>query len=203
MANTSFVNGFSPVESFEGSMWNGKSKPYIVDTGDSTAIFIGDLVNLAGGCAVVTIQSAEQGYSLPIVAQAAASTTTAVGVVVGFEPDRNDLDLLYRKANTQRVVYVVDDPNMLHVAQEDGLVTPIALANMTRNIDIIVGAGNTTSGNSGMQLDSSTVATTATLPIRLVKPRQIVNNDGSGSLAYTKFLCMINNGVNKTGIAGV
>jgi hypothetical protein len=203
MANVSFVNGFSPVETFNGTPYNSKVKPYLVKTGDSTAMFLGDLVNIAGGCGVVAIQSDWTGYSLPLVAQAAATSTTVVGVIVGFEPDRSDLTLLYRKASTERIVYVCDDPNMMFVAQEDGLVTPIALADMTKNINIIVGAGATLFGNSGMQLDSSTVAVTATFPIRLIKPFPVTGNDGSGSLAYTKYLCMINNGFYKTGILGV
>jgi hypothetical protein len=203
MANVSYVNGFSPVETFDGVPYNGKVKPYIVGTGDSTALFIGDLVNIAGGAAVVTIQSDLTGLALPICAQAAATTTTAVGVIVGFEPDRNNLDLLYRVASTQRVVYVCDDPMMILEAQEDGVVTPIALADATKNINIIVAAGSTITGNSGMQLDSSTVATTATFPIRLIRMVPVVNNSNAGSLAFTKWRCMINNGFYKTGILGV
>ncbi len=203
MANVSYVNGFSPVETFEGNPYNGKVKPYIVGTGDNVAMFIGDLVNIAGGLAVVTIASDLKGFALPIVAQSAATTTTAVGVVVGFEPDRNNLNLMYRVASTQRVVYVCDDPMMLLECQEDGVTTPIALADGTKNINIIVGSGNTTDGSSGMQLDSNTVATTATFPIRLIKPVPKVGNDNAGGLAYTKWHCMINNGVYKTGILGV
>ncbi len=203
MANVSYVNGFSPVETFEGVAYNGKVKPYIVGTGDSTALFIGDLVNLAGGVAVVTIQSDLKGFALPICAQSAATTTTGAGVIVGFEPDRNNLNLLYRVASTQRVVYVCDDPMMLLEAQEDGVATPIPLTAGTQNINIIVAAGNTTTGASGMQLDSSTVATTATFPIRLIRPVPRVDNDNAGSLAFTKWRCMINNGVFKTGILGV
>jgi hypothetical protein len=203
MANVSYVNGFSPVETFDGVPYNGKVKPYIVGTGDGVAIFKGDLVNIAGGLAVVTIQSDLTGLALPVCTQAAATTTTVAGVVVGFEPDRNNLDLLYRTASTQRVVYVCDDPMMIMEAQEDGVGTPIALANGTKNIDIIVGAGSTIDGQSGMQLDSSTVATTATFPIRLIRIVPVVNNSNAGGLAYTKWRCMINNGVFKTGILGV
>ncbi len=203
MANVSYVNGFSPVETFDGVPYNGKVKPYIVGTGDGVAIFKGDLVNIAGGLAVVTIQSDLTGFALPICAQAAATSTTVAGVVVGFEPNRDNLDLLYRVASTQRVVYVCDDPMMIMEAQEDGVGTPIALANGTKNIDIIVSAGSTVDGQSGMQLDSSTVATTATFPIRLIKIVPIVNNSNAGGLAFTKWRCMINNGVFKTGILGV
>jgi len=203
MANVSYVNGFSPVETFDGVPYNGKVKPYIIGTGDSTAMFIGDLVNISGGLAVVTIASDLKGFALPIAVQSAATTTTACGVIVGFEPDRVNLNLMYRAASTQRVIYVCDAPMMLLEAQEDGAGTPIALADGTKNINIVVAAGNTVDGSSGMQLDSSTVATTATFPIRLIKPVPKVDNDNAGGLAYTKWRCMINNGVYKTGVLGV
>ena len=203
MANVSYVNGFSPVETFDGTKYNGKVKPYIVGTGDNTALFIGDLVNCAGGVAVVTIQSDLKGFALPICAQSAATTTTAAGVIVGFEPNRDNLGLMYRLASTQRVVYVCDDPMMILEAQEDGAATPIPLTSGSYNINIIVAAGNTITGQSGMQLDSYTAATNATFPIRLIRPVPVVNNDNAGSLAYTKWRCMINNGAFKTGILGV
>jgi hypothetical protein len=204
MANTSFVCGFSPVETLQGNPYNGKVRAFVTSTGDSTAIFIGDLVNLTTGCAVVTVDSQFKGYTLPLVNQSAASTVTAVGVVVGFEAANvNNPTLLYRVGSTQRVVYVCDDPFMIHEAQEDGDTTPIALNDMTGNINIIVGAGNTTTGLSGMQLDSSTVLDTSTLPLKLIRPVARIDNDASGALAFTKYHVMLNNCAMKAGTAGL
>lgn len=204
MANTSVVRGFEPVEKFDGTPYNGKVHAYLLPASDATATFIGDLVKITGGAAVVTLtDSAFRGQALPKVAQAAASATTAVGVVVGFEVNKDNLNNLYRAASTQRVVYVCDDPNMVLSAQEDGDTTPIAIANATKNIDIVVGSGDTTTGLSGMQLDSSTVATTDTLPVKLLRMIPVVNNDVSGGVAYTKWYCMLNQSIFKNGVTGV
>lgn len=204
MANTSFVSGFSPVETIEGNPYNGKVRAFIVPASDGTALFIGDLVNLSGGAAVVTVDSQFKGFTLPLIAQSAATTTTAIGVVVGFEAANvTNPALLHRLASTQRVVYVCDDPNMIMEVQEDGVGGGIALADMTKNVNIVVGSGDTTTGLSGMQIDSSTVATTDTLPIKIIRPVARIDNDAAGALAYTKYHVMMNKCILKVGVTAV
>jgi len=57
-------------------------------------------------------------------------------------------------------------PAPLFVIQTDA--TGITSADIGANADIVVGTGSTTSGMSGSYLDVSTLATTATLPLRIV-----------------------------------
>lgn len=57
-------------------------------------------------------------------------------------------------------------PAPLFVIQTDS--TGITVADIGANADIVVGTGSTTTGFSGSYLDVSTLATTATLPLRIV-----------------------------------
>lgn len=170
MANVNRVNGFRPVKHTNGAAWNGKVNLYYIPSTDSTAVFVGDLVKLAGS-------ASSDGY--PTVAQSAANDVS-VGVVVGFLPENvtpggisngrtPNLDTpVYRAASTNRYVLVADSPDLVMEVQEDGVGGALAVTNIGQNIQAVVGAGSTTTGASGMQADSSTAATTSTHELRLI-----------------------------------
>lgn len=197
MANVLRVNGFEPVRNLNGASWNGRLTRYIVAAADATAIFPGDAVKLS------TTGDAD-GYRT--IAQAAAGDAL-VGVVVGFVADYANLNAApYRVASTRRIALVCDDPNVLFEAQEDGDTTPIAVASLGLNVNFIVGSGSTSTGTSAMQLDSSTVATTATLPFKLIEVANRSNNVLiTAGQANTRWLVKINNHqlASHTGTAGV
>lgn len=170
MANVNRVNGFRPVKHTNGAAWNGQVNLYYIPSTDSTAVFVGDLVKLAGS-------ASSDGY--PTVAQSAANDVS-VGVVVGFLPENvtpggisngrtPNLDTpVYRAASTNRYVLVADSPDLVMEVQEDGVGGALAVTNIGQNIQAVVGAGSTTTGASGMQADSSTAATTSTHELRLI-----------------------------------
>lgn len=200
MANVNRVNGFQPAKTITGAPWNGQATKYVVAAADTTALFVGDLVKLSGATGT--------GDYLGIrgVTQAAASDAV-VGVVVGFDIVPDSLNTpQYRAASTQRGVMVVDDPNVLFVAQEDGVTTPIAMADVGLNVNFIVAAGSTVTGASGMQIDSNTTTTTATMTLKLIEPLLVSNNELTTSgQSYTRWVVKINNhqlGAS-TGTAGV
>ena len=200
MANVSRVNGFRPVSTLTGAGWNGQITQYGAVTADATIIAVVDLVTLSGTTGV----GAYQGYRG---VKRAAASDALVGVVVGFSVVPDSLNTPQtRTANQARWVYVVDDPNAYVVAQEDGDTTPIAMASVGLNVDFIVAAANTLTGASGMQIDSSSVSTTATLPLKLVAPLAVSDNELTTSgQSYTRWVCKINNhqlGAS-TGTAGV
>ena len=60
---------------------------------------------------------------------------------------------------------VLDDPNQLFIIQSD---EDIVQADFGKNADVVVGSGSTTTGVSAMELDSSTIATTAALNLKLI-----------------------------------
>lgn len=200
MANVNRVNGFQPAKTITGAPWNGQATKYVVAAADTTALFVGDLVKLSGATGT--------GDYLGIrgVTQAAASDAV-VGVVVGFDIVPDSLNTpQYRAASTQRGVMVVDDPNVLFVAQEDGVTTPIAMADVGLNVNFIVAAGSTVTGASGMQIDSNTTTTTATMTLKLIEPLLTASNELTTSgQSYTRWIVKINNhqlGAS-TGTAGV
>ena len=126
------------------------------------------------------------------------------GVVVGFAPDPTDLNVpIYRRASTDRYVYVVDDPNVLFEIKCDDVGSTLAAADIGLNASIVVGSGNTTTGASGVELDTSTKATTATLELKIMELARRVDNE-LGS-ANQKVIVKINNHQfgSHTGTAGV
>jgi hypothetical protein len=183
MANVNKVNGFRPLRYLNGTPYNGAFTRYVIPASDPTAVFVGDLVKMDG--------ANDSATGLRTVVQSAAGNTS-VGVVVGFEPDPADLNTpQYRRASTKRIVYVCDDPNVLLVAQEDGDTDPLETTDMGQNVDIIVGAGSTVTGASGMQIDSTTHATTATLPFKLMEFVATPDNENvlaSGGQAYSRWV---------------
>lgn len=168
MANPNIVNGLAPKEYLDGTPWNGKFNIYYIPTLDGTALFPGDLVKTPGG--------ADPTGIYPIVTQAAAGNTVR-GVVLGFgaQPeemyDPNNLMRSYRLANDVPLyVAVIDDPNVVFEVQEDSVGGALTAANVGDNGNVVVGAGNTLTGASGMQLQSSDVIanTTAAHQLRIL-----------------------------------
>ena len=195
MANVSRVFGLRPVKHLDGSPWNGAVNLYYVPATDATAMGTGDLVKFAGSASV-------DGF--PTIAQAAAGDAS-VGVVVGFAVDYSNLNLVsqYRAASTARYALVVDSPQVVFETQEDAVGGAAAVTDVGLNANVIVAAPSSANGLSGMQLDTSTKATTATLQLKIIGFVPRVDNE-IGS-ANAKVLVTINNHQFKggTGTAGI
>lgn len=199
MANTSRLNGFRPLKYANGAPWNGAFRIYAIPAADGTAVYTGDLVKLYSGDTTDVV-------NFPTCIQAAASDAL-IGVVVGVLPDYSNLNAApYRVASTLRYVMVADDPNLLFEAQEDGVTDPIELQDLGQNINFVVASGSTTTGQSGMQIDSDTHATTAALPLKLIEATKRADNELlADGQAYTRWVVKINNHQlgSHTGTAGV
>ena len=197
MANTSRVNGFRPVKYLNGAPWNGQVTRYSIPASDGTALFVGDLVKASATADSEGVRGIIQ----------AAAGDACLGVVVGFESAMTNLDTpQYRVASTLRYALVVDDPNVLFEAQEDGDTDPLEMVDAGMNVNFVVGAGSTTTGASGMQIDSNTEAVSATLPLKLIEPVKRPDNElVAAGQAYTRWLVKINNHQlgSHTGTAGV
>lgn len=195
MANVSRVFGLRPVKHLNGSPYNGQFNVYYVPASDGTAMGAGDLVKLAGSASA-------DGYAT--VAQSAAGNPS-IGVVVGFVVDYTNLNTpsAYRAASTARYVLVSDSPDVVYEVQEDAVGGALAVTSVGLNADAVVAAASSTTGQSGMQLDSSTAATTATLQLKILGFVNRVDNE-IGS-ANAKMWVTINNHqlASGTGVAGV
>lgn len=168
MANADTPFGLRPVRHRNGAPYNGAVTRYYVPASDSTALFIGDPVIVAGG---------GDAAGVPTVTRAtAAGGAYITGVVVAVEPETAD-SLTYRAASTARYVLVADDPDLMFEIQEDAVGGALAAADLGLNADIIIAAGNTLTGRSGVELDTSTKATTNTLQLRIHSFVQRADNE--------------------------
>lgn len=192
MANANSPFGLRPLKFRSGAPYNGECNLYYVAAGDGTALGVGDPVSLSGA---TDATGKYQG-----VTQQAAPGDTVVGVVVGFKVDPTDLTLRYRKASTERYVWVADSPDLLFVAQEDSVGAALAAANGGQNVDFATGAVDTANAHSGFQLDSSTAATTAALDAKLIR---LLNSEDNALGNYAKWIVSLNNHQYANQVAGV
>lgn len=204
MANVSRINGFRPVKHIDGSPWNGQLNRYFVASGDSAAIFQGDLVKLAavsdtqGQIVPANSGIGSLGGTQGATVFVAGTDTAAVGVMCGVAINPLNLNTpQYRLAFTATYILVADDPTTVFEAQVDGTTGGgntagvIATANFNKNYSVTnAGGGSTTTGQSGMTVGASTAATTATLTLKMVGARQQVDNDIT--TANAKVLVLIN-----------
>ena len=158
MANVDRPAGLKPVRYLNGTPWNGKARMYYIPVGDTVATFIHDAVKSAG--------SADATGKYPTVTRAAAGGNLR-GVVIGFSDqpyiaiDTTNLNRLYRPASTAMYCLVVDDPNVIFEIQEDNADNDIDADMVGLNTDLVFTAGSTSTGKSGMKLDSSGTGTTS------------------------------------------
>ena len=158
MANVDKAFGLRPLGNLSAS---GSQKQYGYEIADNQtgAIYQSDLVTL------------KDGYILQF---DPSSHTAAVGVFNGC----NYIDPTTGKPTwknyypgsiniTQGTINadVIDDPNQLFIIQNDGT---SQASNYGKNADVTVGTGNTTTGMSAVELDTSTIATTAALNLKII-----------------------------------
>jgi hypothetical protein len=208
MANVNRPQGLVPLRHLDGSPWNGTLQAFLIPSSDATAVFIGDVVKTAGtsGAAGVVVSGLDcEGMQAVIRVAAGTTGQDIVGVVRGFLPDPTNLSLKYRAASTNRIALVCTDPTVIYELQEDADTTPVAAASVGLNAAFSTTAGSTTTGLSGIELDSSTVATTATLPLKvlgLVKRVDNAFNTGGSATDKAKFEVMLNTSLFAPNVAG-
>ena len=177
MANIDKAFGLRPIGNLSAT---GAQKQYGYQIADNQAgtIFQGDLVVLTGGFI---------SRFLP------ASHTAAVGVFNGcnyndpttgkptfsnFYP--GSVNITSGQINAD----VLDDPNQLFLVQCDA---GFVAADVGKNADVIGTGGSTTTGISTMELNSSTLATTAALNLKVVGLYNDVNNEfGTNAVVVVK-----------------
>jgi hypothetical protein len=158
MANVDKAFGLRPLGNLSAS---GSQKQYGYEIADNQAgaIYQGDLVTL------------KDGYILQF---DPASHSAAVGVFNGCnytDPTtgkptwKNYYPGSVNITQGKITAEVIDDPNQLFIIQNDGTSTA---ADYGKNADIVVGTGSTTTGVSANELDTSSIATTAALNLKIV-----------------------------------
>lgn len=200
----SVLAGFRPVKHMTGSAWNGQVNRYMISASDSQVTNVGDFVQLSDNDALVDTV----GFGVyPAVERIGSGTAVPiVGVVVGFEVDYSNLNAgAVRSASTRRVALVADSPDLIFAGPQDGTGGVVAAASVGLNVAINLGtAASTAPFASGMSVDSSTVATTATLPLQIVGVTAAPDNDVTSTSRPAEILVRVNTHAFKAaGLAGV
>lgn len=198
MPNLNAPKGFVPHSAMGGGDWRGLLTAAVIPASEGTATFVGDVV-VAGptaGAAGLVVNGLDcEGVPQVLRASVGTAGQNYVGVVVGFLADQNNLMTKHRVASTNRVALIAPCYGVLYEVQEDALVTPVAAASVGLNAAINLAAGSAVTGVSGMMLDSDTVNTTVTLPIRirgLVKRADNAFNTGGAGTDQAKFIVSFN-----------
>lgn len=185
MSSVDRGGGFRPVKNMKA----GSVNLYFTAAANGDTIMVGDAVKLAG--------DARSASGAPTVARCGA-TDAPIGIVVGIAysgvgdvtnmPPVTALDVpTYRVASTDRYLLVCDDPDVVYEVQYAGesVAAATITANVGQNGQFTTTAGSTTTGQSGMKLDSSGLNTTATLPLKIVGfPSRPDNTPGDTYFAY-------------------
>jgi hypothetical protein len=190
VANTNTPFGLKPVKEAGSGYHSGGLSMYYHAAADGTPLYVGDPVVKAG--------SADAAGVASVVRATAAGAIT--GVVQGFVPN-GVVDIAgYGAASTAYYVLICDDPDTMFEIQEDGVGGAIAAADIGLNADFVVAAGNAYTLKSGVMLDTSTKATTDTLPLKIVG---LVPRPGNELSANAKVLVKINNHTEAQASAGL
>jgi hypothetical protein len=192
MSATATPMGAEPVGTLSASgSYTGKVRHYKIASNDSTAIFYGDFVKMTSA-GVVTLDNG-------------TTSLTPIGVFMGCsytDPNTNQLTFSqYYPASTVASnidAYVLNDPFVEMRMQGDATLAQTALGN---NAAVVQTAGSTSIGRSKNAFDSSTIATTNTLPVKLIE--FVKGPDSTIGDSYTDVIVMFNVGhqlLNTTGI---
>ena len=84
-------------------------------------------------------------------------------------------------AASDAIAFVADDPDQLFIAQQDSDSANAVVADLNLNANLVVGSGNTTTGISGMEIDSDSKNTTATLNVKLIDFYDTPSNDATAN----------------------
>ena len=194
MANVDAAFGLIPVAHVGQTDNNGGQTQYAIGDTQGTAIFTGDPVK----------------YKNDGTIEVAAATNPLLGVFGGcFYTDPTTSKPTWSPyfpaalAPGDAKAFVWDNPMQTFIAQQDSVGSNLLAANLNENADLVFNAGNTTTGVSGIEIDSSSADVTATLQVRLIDFYNVPSNNTTANNSI--FVVKINNSqlMGGTGTLGV
>ena len=207
MANADTPFGLRPIRHKSGAPYNGAVNPYYLPSSYATAVYIGDPVVRTGTSNTAAVEVPGAGKfaigTLPEVNVTAAGTVDGAtkmvtGVVVGFAALPTDLTKQYNPASTARVVYVCDDPDVVFEIQADGAI-PAASIGLNATF-IATHSGSTTTGLSGIELDTTSAAPAADLSDQMRIVRAVNREDNDTTITHAKVEVVITQHTEASGI---
>lgn len=180
--------GLKPINLIGGQVFAGATRQIKIASGTAANIFYGDIVRVSSDGVIVK----ETG-----------TTTVDAGGVVGVF-----LGCQFTNASTKQLqfqqffptgtvaddilAFVADDPDQLFKVTAVSSGTTVAFYGQTvigNNVALVQNGGSTTSGNSAVAINGETVATTASLPIRIV---DAVPDTANSSGNFCEFIVKFN-----------
>ena len=201
MATTASPYGLKAVNHIGGTPYAGSTRLLPIASGYATNIYNGSVVAIvAAGTVEIVTDLGNNADAFP---------AGVIGVFVGCTYTDPNLGTVVFRQNwptgtvaDDAQAYIIDDPDVVFMAQADGAVTQADLGQNTNFAAVqSTTTGDTTNGNSNSAV-SSTTATTATIAFRIVdfvdSPTSTVGD------AFTDLLIKFNAGIhsydNATGI---
>lgn len=158
MANVDKAFGLRPLGNLSATGAQ-KQYGYQIQDNQAGAIYQGDLVTIVGGY-VVKFAPGTHSAALGVFNGCSyIDPTTGKPVWKNYYP--GSVNITQGKITAE----VLDDPNQLFIIQAD---EDIVQADIGKNADVIGTGGSTVTGVSTMELDSSTIADTAALNLKIV-----------------------------------
>ena len=201
MATTASPYGLKAVNHIGGTPYAGSTRLLPIASGYGTNIYNGSVIAIVGaGTVEIVTDVGNNADQFPV---------GVIGVFVGCTYTDPNLGTVVFRNNwptgtvaDDAQAYIIDDPDVVFMAQADGAVTQADLGQNTNFAAVqSTTTGDTTNGNSNSAV-SSTTATTATIAFRIVdfvdSPTSTVGD------AFTDCLIKFNAGIhsydNATGI---
>ena len=192
MATTASPYGLKAVNHIGGTPYAGSTRLLPIASGYGTNIYSGSVVAIvAAGTVEIVTDLGNNADAFPV---------GVIGVFVGCTYTDPNLGTVVFSQNwptgtvaDDAQAYIIDDPDVVFMAQADGAVTQADLGQNTNFAAVqSTTTGDTTTGNSNSAV-SSTTATTATIAFRIVdfvdSPTSTVGD------AFTDLLIKFNAGI--------
>lgn len=196
MANTSGAFGLRPVRHIDGSPWNGNVIKCYISSSYATALFVGDPVLLSP-----TLAEKDTTGMHPTINKSAGTAGTIVrGVIVSFEPNKDDLSKIYNPASTEAYAYVCMDPSVVYEIRGDGGGTLTKVVPGQNAVMIATTTGSTVTGLSGMNLDEGTTTapnTTQNFTLHILNIKNTTDNALGDDAMYEVLLNTCENATGK------
>jgi hypothetical protein len=205
MASTNSPYGLRPINLLGGQSYAGSTRLYAIPASFAVSIQYGDPV-------IIVNTGSTRGTLARFNATTTATTVTStgggfgfVGVFVGCTFTDPTFGKVFRQTytagNTATDIqaYVVDDPDALFQVQADDTLAQTALGCNASLIQTVAGSGGANT-ISGVSLDASSIATTATLPVRIVD--FVDSTTSTIGDAFTDVIVRINTHFHRTGNTG-
>jgi hypothetical protein len=193
MANKDAAFGLRLSRSGNGSDLQNMQNKYRIASGYGTAIFQGDMVKVVTGGGIERFADGDSGPILGVFNGCRFTDPST-----SKERFSNHYPASTAAADIE--AFIIDAPHAVYEIQADDT---FPVADLFGNFDIVnVDAGDTVSGISRAELDVTTGATTATLPLKAIDISQDPENSDVSS-ANTNVIVVINNHLFSAGTAGL